>query len=174
MTGLRIYEHITDSIDFPRFFMKYHMPNTFNSWFLITELHTWMALVKLMEDKKRGRVVRNAMVETLWQDANTRAKELGADNPSAVRAQLIELSEQFQGALIIYDDGLQGDDKVLASAIWERLMDRRCKDYKHLEDIVRYVRKSMNSYDQLDYEELLKNPKIMAQVVLEHAADHKK
>lgn len=144
MVGNLIYEHVTDNIDYPKYFLQYKMPNTFNSWFLVTELHTWMVMVKLMEGDKEGRIVRNAVVEALWQDSNTRAKQLGADNPSAVRLQLMDLSEQFQGALIIYDDGLQSDDKVLASSIWERLFDKQCNDYKNLEEVVSLVRRRVS------------------------------
>lgn len=57
------------------------MPDTFNSWFLITELHVWILLVRSMaegcEKDSYGRVMRNNIVEALWADVATRSKQLG-------------------------------------------------------------------------------------------------
>ena len=72
------------------------MPDTFYSWFLVTELHVWLLGVihnrsfqiraffltifflqsRLMGEGDEGRIVRNAMVEALWIDCDNRAKVL--------------------------------------------------------------------------------------------------
>lgn len=174
MIGTKIYENVADNINFQRFFINYRMPNTFNSWFLITELHTWMILVKLMEEPEKGRIVRNAIVDSLWQDTSIRAKQLGADNPAAVRKQLMDLSEQFQAALIIYDDGLQSNDKVLASSLWERLLEKKCNDYRNLEEVVCYVRQNVHEYDSIKYEDILKDPKVAgSRLILANTVNNK-
>lgn len=50
------------------------------------------------------------------------------------RKQVTELSEQFQAALVGYDEGLE-DDKVLASAVWRRFyslsVDTKAKKIVH-------------------------------------------
>lgn len=165
VAGQRIYENIVDRTDYPKFFLGYQMPNTFNSWFLITELHVWLVLTRVMantnDDTEHGRMLRNVIVEALWTDANTRAKQLAADNPSAMRAQLQELSQQFQMALIVYDDGLAGSDKVLASALWERFFEKQCHDYTHLEDLVKYVRREIHHYDSCDFKLIVEDPNIL-------------
>ncbi|GBP11046.1 Ubiquinol-cytochrome-c reductase complex assembly factor 1 [Eumeta japonica] len=71
------------------------------------------------ETGENGRFLRNSIVEAMWGDVNTRAKKLGAINPSRTRKQIEELSEQFQAALIAYDEGLMSEDTVLAAAICE-------------------------------------------------------
>lgn len=53
------------------------MPDTFNSWFLVTELHVWMLMAKAMEYGPDGRVIRNKIVEAMWNDVNDKAKKLG-------------------------------------------------------------------------------------------------
>ena len=53
------------------------------------------------------------------------------------------MSEQFQAALIGYDEGLLLDDKVLAGALWRRFFQRNCKDPEHLERLVHYIRKQV-------------------------------
>ena len=56
------------------------MPNTFNSWFLVTELHVWLLLTRLMaegsETGEKGRFMRNSIVEAMWNDVNSRAKKI--------------------------------------------------------------------------------------------------
>lgn len=57
-----------------------NLPDTFNSWFLITELHVWMMMVKAMEMGEDGQQVRNFIVEAMWQDVSTKGKKLGVRN----------------------------------------------------------------------------------------------
>lgn len=76
-----LYESVADGVNYIQFFEKHNMPNTFNSWFLVTELHVWMLMVRAMaegsESGQDGRVLRNSIVESMWTDVNTRAKKLG-------------------------------------------------------------------------------------------------
>lgn len=136
------------------------MPDTFNSWFLVTELHTHLLLSRVMnegaEAKEDGRFLRNAIVETLWVDVQNRSKKLSQDNPSAARRQVQILSEQFQAALIAYDEAILSDDKVLATALWRRFFEMSCNDYTKLEKLVVYVRKTMNMLDKLTRDEMVR------------------
>lgn len=139
-----MYEAVADRIKYHELFLKFNLPNTFNSWFLITELHVWMLMVRAMaegsETGQPGKFMRNCIVEALWSDVSKRAKKLNAGNPSEMRNQIQVLSEQFQAALITYDEGLMLDDKVLAGALWRRFFEMKCDNYEHLETMVKYVR----------------------------------
>lgn len=159
-----LYESVADKINYMNFFEYFNLPNTFNSWFLVTELHVWMLLVRSMaegsESGEDGRFLRNSIVEAMWRDVNTRAKKLGAQNPSRTRAQIEILSEQFQAALIGYDEGLMSDDRVLSGAIWRRFFEMNCDDFCKLETLVIYVRQQVHMLDNLTKEEFLVKPKI--------------
>lgn len=147
MSSYLIYESVADKINYRLFFDHFKLPDTFNSWFLITELHTWMLLVRAMaegsETGQDGRFMRNCIVEAMWADVNKRAKKLGVQNPSAVRSQIQILSQQFQAALIAYDEAIMSDDRRLASILWLRFFERDCDDYRKLEELVKYVRKQV-------------------------------
>ena len=84
VTSIRLYENVADEINYVKFFQRYNMPNTFNSWFLVTELHVWLLLTRLMaegsETGEKGRFMRNSIVEAMWNDVNSRAKKLGVSN----------------------------------------------------------------------------------------------
>lgn len=112
------------------------------------------------ESGEDGRFLRNCIVESMWTDVQTRAKKLSLDNPSASRAQVQILSEQFQATLINYDEGMTSDDKYLANALWRRFFDMQCEDFTKLEKLVKYVRKSTKLLDSLTRDELLQKPKI--------------
>lgn len=160
-----LYESVADRINYHEFFTYFDLPNTFNSWFLITELHVWMLLLRAMaegsEAGEEGRHMRNCIVEALWNDVNIRAKKLGTDNPSGTRMQIQILSQQFQAALITYDEGIQADDKILAGALWRRFFEKKCESYVHLEKLVQYVRIQVRMLDDIGRENFISNPKIM-------------
>lgn len=156
---------MADQLNYTDFFDQFGMPNTFNSWFLITELHVWMLLVRSMaegpEKNEDGRFMRNTIVEAMWTDVSSRAKKLGAHNPSRVRQQTEQLSHQFQAALINYDEGLQGDDKALAGALWRRFFvkEEAC-DLVNIELLVKYVRAQMEILDRMPAEQFIVKPKV--------------
>ncbi|XP_037816253.1 ubiquinol-cytochrome-c reductase complex assembly factor 1 [Lucilia sericata] len=159
-----LYESVADKINYLAFFKDFDMPNTFNSWFLVTELHVWMLLLRSMaegsETGEDGRFLRNCIVEAMWGDVNTRAKKLGANNPSRTRQQIEELSEQFQAALIAYDEGIMSEDRVLAAALWRRFFELNCEEYERIERLVKYVRSQVQMLDNLPRQDFLIKPKI--------------
>lgn len=116
------------------------MPNTFNSWFLVTELHIWMLAVRAMADREFGEVIRNTIIEAMWIDANYRAKKLSPSRLSVIKKQIEEISGQFQYAMLVYDEGLMTDDMRLASAIWERYFERKSDNFDQIELLVKYIR----------------------------------
>ncbi|XP_049856757.1 ubiquinol-cytochrome-c reductase complex assembly factor 1-like [Schistocerca gregaria] len=158
--GYLLYENAADRIDYKKFFKVFQMPDTLNSWFLITELHVWMLMVRSMAADKEGRYLRNIIVEAMWNDVSARAKKLGAANPGLVREQLSEMSEQFQAAIMGYDEGLLSDDKVLAGAVWRRFFERNCNNPEAVECLVRYIRKQIKLLDEIGINDLISNPDI--------------
>jgi len=164
MSSIVLYENIADKINYSEFFIEFELSDTFFSWFLVTELHCWLLLTRVMnegsESGQDGRFLRNNIVETMWMDVTARSKKLGSANPANTRHQVAVLSEQFQATLISYDEGLMSDDKALANALWRRFFEMRCDDYTKLEKLVKYVRQTSNMLDQLKREELLSKPTI--------------
>lgn len=65
-----------DKLNHNDFVNKFQMPSTFNSWFLITEIHVWMLMVRAMAERDHGQIIRNGIVEAMWTDALTRSKAM--------------------------------------------------------------------------------------------------
>jgi len=156
-SGYILLPYCAQKQNLEEFFRVFDMPDTFYSWFLVTELHVWMLSSRLMDEGDYGRETRNAMVEALWHDCEFRAKSIG-DLPSSLRSkQVLQLSEEFQAALFIYDEGLLGGDKELANALWRRffLSIRESEkaqepDMEKVALLVNYVRATMHKLDNTD------------------------
>lgn len=157
--GYCLYECVADEVDYTTFMKEFSMPDTFNSWFLITELHLWMLIARIMADPSSGRYLRNVMVEALWKDVITRCKKLESEHTSVVKSQVMQMSEEFQAALVTYDEGILSDDTVLASAVWRRILSREC-DVRQLEAMVKYVRQTMFYLHKVTSEDLVFKRKI--------------
>lgn len=85
---------------------------------------------------------------------------LQANNPSRTRQQIEELSEQFQAALIAYDEGIMSEDRILAAALWRRFFEMNCNEYERIERLVKYVRRQVLMLDNLSRQDFLLKPKI--------------
>jgi len=155
-SGFKLYESITKQIDYDEYFRTLNMPDTFFSWFLVTEVYVWMLMVRVMNEGEKGRLVRNAIVEAMWQDIDYRSKQLGETSSSLRRKQIQELADQFQACLFSYDEGLMSSDHVLAGALWRNLLQNEdIEDLALTDKLVGYVRQQISLLDQVDQEILL-------------------
>ncbi|XP_048479136.1 ubiquinol-cytochrome-c reductase complex assembly factor 1 [Plutella xylostella] len=172
LSGYFLYESVPAQVNYVEWFSKCEIEDTFSSWFYITELHVWLLMVRCMAEdatnaaqkeryvKGDGWFIRNCIVEALWADVSNRIKLLDGANPSIARKQVSELSEQFQAALVGYDEGLD-DDRILAAAIWRRFYGMSPNVApENVEKIVQFVRHQMANLDKLSSEQLKKSPKI--------------
>ncbi|XP_041971335.1 ubiquinol-cytochrome-c reductase complex assembly factor 1 [Aricia agestis] len=173
LTGYFLYECVPDKVAYNEWFEELDLPDTFASWFIVTELHVWLLLVCYMAedvsaaltDKKKyvkgdGHFVRNCIIEALWADVANRIKLLEGANPTIAKKQVLELSEQFQAALVSYDEGLE-DDKVMAAAVWRRFY-TLSQDVKaeQIERIVHFIRHQLSILHEIPSQDLKWKPDI--------------
>ncbi|XP_025987705.2 ubiquinol-cytochrome-c reductase complex assembly factor 1 isoform X2 [Solenopsis invicta] len=156
--GYFVYEHVMKQVDYAFFFKHFNMADTFFSWFLVTELHVWMIMVRYMADEKDGKDVRKYAVSAMWDDTKARVENLGTIKSKLKNQQIEEISHQFNAAIIGYDEGIQSDDKTLAGALWRRFFQSECNNPEHVETLVLYVRKQICLFDSLPNHEVLKKP----------------
>lgn len=142
--GEMLYEKAVEEVDFPLFVTKFNMPNTFLSWFIVTEMHVYMLLVRAMAEEEQAKVLRNSIVRQMYVDVGQRGKMLSGASSKAVRRQLQELYEQFNYNMLAYSEGMV-DDKVLASAIWARFFGGKSDKYDDIELLVKYMRENVRS-----------------------------
>jgi cytochrome b pre-mRNA-processing protein 3 len=152
------------------------LPDSFISWFLITELHIWMLMTKCTVLEDKGRYLRNAVVKTFWDDSLVRMKQIQVTfhqksvlekltnnwfsylQPSGTNKVIQDLGQQFRAALFSYDEGIQSSDIVLANSLWRRFYSTGI-DFRpeEIELLVSYVRRQViNQWHVYQENEMLK------------------
>lgn len=158
--GFFLYRFTVDRIDHVGIIKDYRLADTFFTWFLITELHVWMIMLRLQDAGREGPDLIKNLVAAMWQDADMRKKKLGKLRESKVREHMQEIGHQFNAAIIGYDEGIMTNDKILAGALWRRLFQSECNNPEHLERLVIYVHKTMKMLDDLPHETLFRPSQI--------------
>lgn len=138
------YQACTDKLDPEKFFKHLELEDTLYSFYLIAQLHVWMCQVRSMKEGNEGRILRNEIVERMWQDLDVRLSKIEVYSGAKRKAILNDLLFHHQGAIFSYDEGLLTDDKTLANALWRTLFSKRDLDPMILELSVKYVRTQLN------------------------------
>uniref|UniRef100_A0A8C5QMS1 Ubiquinol-cytochrome c reductase complex assembly factor 1 n=1 Tax=Leptobrachium leishanense TaxID=445787 RepID=A0A8C5QMS1_9ANUR len=154
IAALRMYTCCVDRIDYDEFFEKCSLPDTLNSWFLVTQLHVWMCLVRLKQEGRAGKYMCRFVVHSMWEDAQQRGKVMGIDSVT-MKHTMRAMTEIFYASIFGYDEGIISDDRTLAAALWRNLFNQQCEDPRKLELMVEYVRKQVQYLDSVNGEDLL-------------------
>jgi len=147
----------THKVDVAAWFKAFDMPDTFFSWWLITEIHAWMLCTRVkVGETADGQEIRNIIVQGLWEDLETRTKKIPGFTGSKRSNQVWDLAEEFQTVLVVYDVGALGDDMDLANAVWKRFfLANEDADAQKIELLVKYIRKTLAYLDTIPTHDLL-------------------
>lgn len=137
------YQACTDKLDANSFFEFFRLPDTLFSFYLVIQLHVWMCQTRSMSEGSEGRILRNEIVERMWQDLDVRLGYVEVYAGSKRKEILEDLLFHHQCAILSYDEGLLTDDKTLANALWRTLFSKSEVDPVVLENSVKYVRTQM-------------------------------
>ena len=72
-----VYNRIVEQGVGDQFHELCRLPDTFQSWFLVTQLHLWMCLVRFKADGSDGVVMYKQLVTLFWNDVEYRMKIAG-------------------------------------------------------------------------------------------------
>lgn len=129
-----------DQINYSEFNATFNMTYTLNNWFLVTELHIWMLMIRAMAEKRKKEEIRGFIVETFYRRCHNLIRKPHFFRYSYNENFNIQWKQPFQYAVLVYDLGLIENDMRLACALWERFFKRNCDDYVNIELLVTYVR----------------------------------
>ncbi|CAO3626962.1 unnamed protein product [Mucor hiemalis] len=94
-----------------------NLPDNFQSWFSITQLHVWMLMVHLRAEGQ-GKLYIQELVNRFFEDAEVKIREHGITQQKMINSYIKDLLAQFHGGVVAYDEGMCKDDPVLAAALW--------------------------------------------------------
>ncbi|CAG8713348.1 11352_t:CDS:2, partial [Acaulospora morrowiae] len=129
------------------------LPDSFQTWFSITQLHVWMLMVRFRAEQD-GKVYMQQLVNHLFDDAEWRMREKHGITSNRIIIQYMkDYLSQFHGGVMSYDEGLCKDDPVLAAALWRNVLVTEGSAH-NIACLVKYVRRELQSLDMTPYEEL--------------------
>ncbi|CAO3673792.1 unnamed protein product [Rhizopus stolonifer] len=113
------------------FFVKEcNLPDNFQSWFSVTQLHIWMLMVHLRAEGN-GKIYIQELVNQFFEDAEDRIRAHG-----------------FHGGVVAYDEGMCKDDPVLAAALWRNLFAISSNNATDLALVVQYIRRELQALEK--------------------------
>ncbi|XP_038659652.1 LOW QUALITY PROTEIN: ubiquinol-cytochrome-c reductase complex assembly factor 1 [Scyliorhinus canicula] len=151
---VRMYTCCVERISYDDLFERCNLSDTLNSWFLVAQLHVWMALVRMKQEGREGKYMCKYIVHSMWEDLEQRGKVMGIESV-VLKENMRVMTENFYAAIFGYDEGILSDDHVLAASLWRHLFNKQCEEPGQLEMMVEYVRKQIQYLDSLSGEDLL-------------------
>ncbi|KAL0075239.1 ubiquinol-cytochrome C chaperone-domain-containing protein [Phycomyces blakesleeanus] len=94
-----------------------NLPDNFQTWFSVTQLHVWMLMVRLRAEGN-GKLYTQELVNRFFDDAEDKIREYGISQQRVIKSYIKDLLAQFHGGVVAYDEGMCKDDPVLAAALW--------------------------------------------------------
>ena len=174
-SSINLYLCIQKQIDYDKFFEVCKARDVFFSFCLVTFLHVWLVSVRLADEGRSGKFVRNKLIEAMYNDISERMKKLGPINMDIKKQSAEDLTGFFQASLFGYDEGILSNDLILASSIWRHLLEmREIEDYSVLNKLCDYVRKNIHHLDKLQEIDLLKTGIITFIPLEKDTIDHSK
>ena len=159
--ALALYEACVHRVDYHSIYEACRMPDTLQSWFLVNSLHVWFCLVRLKAEGGEGRLVYKQLVQALWADIRQRMKAMGINSPTDTKIGMEQLSQQFFGLIVAFDEGLLSDDMILASSLWWNLFsEKETTDFLAVAQMVNYVRLQVKHMDSITTSDLFSDHSI--------------
>jgi len=171
--SLRLYLCCVELVDNVQFFEVLNLPDSFNSWFSVTELHLWLVCTQIPSSTREGQFLRKKLMKNCWKDVAKRMKLMDSVYTDRKKG-LLQFSDGFIYNLYQYDEGLLGDDKALAAALWRGFFQKQPVDMQALEIMVQYVRKQLKHIEQYNTESLFTIGLITFLPLREHDKDDEK
>ncbi|KAJ9048768.1 Serine carboxypeptidase 3 [Entomophthora muscae] len=130
------------------FFKECGLPDNFQTWFSLGQLHIWIAMVRIRAETD-GRKVNQNLVNRFFNGVEFHIRDCGVNSERIVAKTAKSLIEAFRGGNLAYDEGICKSDAVLAAALWRNLFttaDGSIKG-KQITYMVRYVRQQLKHVD---------------------------
>ncbi|KAI8081878.1 ubiquinol-cytochrome C chaperone-domain-containing protein [Gilbertella persicaria] len=130
-----------------------NLPDNFQSWFAVTQLHVWMVMVHLRAEGQ-GKLYIQELVNRFFEDAEARIREHGITQQKVINTYIKDLLAQFHGGVVAYDEGMCKDDPVLAAALWRNLFAISSNNATHLALVVQYIRRELQALEKYGGQDL--------------------
>ncbi|KAJ1980612.1 Ubiquinol cytochrome-c reductase assembly protein Cbp3 [Dimargaris verticillata] len=143
-----IYTQCKD-LDFRDFYIDtLKLPDTYQTWFNVTQLHAWMLMVRI-RNEDNAKNISQEFVNHMFYDAEMRMRRMGVNTDRLVNNTLKDLVASFHGSTLAYDEGMCRGDAYLGAAIWRNLFRTSPVRGQELAYLVHYTRRQLARLDKV-------------------------
>lgn len=114
------YVSIVERAREPDFFLRLEVPDTLDGRFETIALHMFLVLNRLKAEHDATADFAQALFDAMFADLDRSLREMGATDIGVGR-RVKDMAKALYGRIKAYDDGLAGDDAVLADALKRNL-----------------------------------------------------
>ena len=119
-----LYTAIIEQSRQPVFYTQAAVPDSLDGRFDLIVLHAFLVMRRLnripADQMTAARALSQALFDLMFDDMDQNLRELGAGDMS-VGKKVKHMARAFYGRVAAYEDGLNGDDGVLGSALLRNL-----------------------------------------------------
>uniref|UniRef100_A0A914WYI0 Ubiquinol-cytochrome c chaperone domain-containing protein n=1 Tax=Plectus sambesii TaxID=2011161 RepID=A0A914WYI0_9BILA len=159
--AVRVYYQCADGFDYEGLCKALNLDDVMFTWFKLTLLHIWFALVRVHRSMNEEAYLRfrDGMLTSLWDDVENRFGTIASEWKIPMAMKKKENLRLMQGvmlqSLVEYDEGFVCTDTMLAGALWRNLYTENMVDLIDLNRAVRYVRANIAHLDTLHIDSLI-------------------
>ncbi|KAJ1921642.1 Ubiquinol cytochrome-c reductase assembly protein Cbp3 [Tieghemiomyces parasiticus] len=124
------------------------LPDTYQTWFSVTQLHVWMMIVRI-RNEENGRNIQQELVNHFFNDAEGRMHQMGITSGRLINQSLKDLLAHYRGSLLAFDEATVRGDAAMAAALWRNVFKTRVARGQELAYLTKYVRTQLFRLDAL-------------------------
>jgi cytochrome b pre-mRNA-processing protein 3 len=150
------YTSIVERAREPEFFLRFDVPDTLDGRFEMIALHMFLVLNRLKAEYDATSEFSQALFDAMFADLDRGLREMGATD-IGVGKRVKEMAKGFYGRIKAYDDGLAGDDAVLAEALRRNLYGTVQSRPEAVTAMVHYLRHQVEALAQQPIKNFFEN-----------------
>ncbi len=148
------YHRVVEQARQPIFYTDYGVPDTLDGRFELTCLFAFLYLYRLKSEREEGRRLGRAFYDRMFADFDRGLRDLGSGDLRLGR-EIKRMGEAFGGRIRAYEEGLCGDDGLLAAALARNLFGTLRKPPRAVAAFASYLRAAALDLAHQDREEVL-------------------
>eukprot|EP00127_Corallochytrium_limacisporum_P003257 Clim_evm106s147 gene=Clim_evmTU106s147 len=134
----RMYDACYTASENTQIYDDLELPDTFMSWFAVTNLHVWLTMYRLRQEGQEHKPFTQELVNFFWQDVEERMRIAGL-SAMQISSSMKQLQPIYYGSLLSFDEGIESSDTILASALWRNIFQMK-GDVDKVARMVNFVR----------------------------------
>jgi cytochrome b pre-mRNA-processing protein 3 len=134
------YRRVVEQARRPGFFVDCGVPDTVDGRFELICLHAFLYLHRLKGEQPRAAPIGQRFFDRMFADFDRSLREMGTGDLSVGR-EVKRMAGSFYGRIAAYEEGLAGDDAILAPALARNLFGTAPASAARLAAMALYVRR---------------------------------